>query len=98
MITHIQRWKAYGGADDDIFLTFGISPLDFYGRVVAAVLNKHPAATGLSDDERRGIWAYCSLKYRHYQGRHRHSLSHVPMPVLGSAAVLSAEDGGDANG
>lgn len=42
MIAHVRQWMAYGGADEDIFVTFGISPLEFYRRV-ATMLENHPA-------------------------------------------------------
>lgn len=76
MLAHVRRWMGFGGADDDIFLIFGISPYDFYSRM-SAVLDASVTSTRLGLSELREIRSYCSVKRRQYQGRRRHSLVSV---------------------
>lgn len=70
MLTYVRVWMRYGGADDDIYVTFGLSPLGFYTRV-DAILAANPIGAGLDDAQRRAMRSFCHVKYQQYRERHR---------------------------
>lgn len=61
MLHHLERWAPFDGGDDEIFLTFGVTPSIFYSRL-AQYLRADPSLSAGRDVER--LVAYCIRKTR----------------------------------
>ena len=57
-------WAPYGGPrDEDIFLTFGVAPRVFFGRLLK-IVSHHEAAQGISLESRTRIAQSCANRLR----------------------------------
>ncbi|OUC80293.1 hypothetical protein [Gordonia lacunae] len=59
MARYLEQWAPFGGGDDEIFTTFGVSPSVFYSRLVHS-LRVDPSLVVAHDVDK--LIAYCVRK------------------------------------
>jgi len=78
MIDHTRTWIHFGGADEEIFLEFGICPFESYGRMHHHLAGVH-ARDSLQPAERRALQVFPAKRLRQRISEGRSSTVHSPI-------------------